>query len=64
MTLVLFDPIPVKKTKYSVYGGYSKASLPANIPARLVNCLVEAANMSLSKNTLRSYETAKRHIAR
>ena len=51
-------------TKYSVYGGYTKASLPADIPTRLVRCLVEAANMSLSKNTWRSYNTAKRHIAR
>ena len=60
----MIDPTPVLVTKYSVYGGYTKASLPADIPTSLVRCLVEAAKMSLSKNTWRSYNTAKRHKAR
>ena len=63
--LGLTDPTPpLVVTKYSVYGRYTKASLSADIPTSLVRCLVEAANFSLSRNTWKSYNTAKGHIAR
>jgi hypothetical protein len=63
----LVRPVPTKEPKYSktVEGGYTMESFREyNLPESIVTVIVEAANLSLAKNTWSSYNTAENHIKR
>ena len=56
-----FMPVETKKTKYSKEGGFRLNSFK-NLPKKVTEILMKAANFSVSKNTWGSYSTAKNHI--
>ena len=61
----LKSPKPNRHGKYSAKGGFSSKSFKNyKLPPSIVSTLIKAANHSLSKNTMKSYSTAERHILR